>query len=136
MRSNINISHSGKPFSTQAKIPINSFMPISIEDMEKFIKRSPSKSCELDPIPTNLLKEVLDKTAPLITDILNASLTQGTFPQELKEALLHPLLKKNNLDLIKKNYHPVSNLAYIGRWIECIASAQIIMQVDTTDIMK
>ena len=54
---------------------MNNFMPISIEDM-----KNSSKICELDPIPTNLLKDVLDETATLITDILNAPLTQGTFP--------------------------------------------------------
>ena len=55
------------------------FTPISIEDMKEFIKSLPSKGCELGPIAAILLKDVLDETAPLIADMVNTSLTQGTF---------------------------------------------------------
>ena len=38
------------------------------------IKLSPGKSCELDPLPTWLLKECIAELVPLITDIVNMSL--------------------------------------------------------------
>ena len=38
------------------------------------IKLSPAKSCELDPLPTWLLKECKAELVPLITDIVNMSL--------------------------------------------------------------
>ena len=68
------------------------------------INKSPSKSCELDPIPTEILKEALPSIGPLFTSVVNESLQTGVFPQDLKEALVKPLLKKANLELIVKNY--------------------------------
>ena len=34
------------------------------------------------------------------------------FAEEWKTALLHPLIKKVGLDVIKPNFHPVSNLSF------------------------
>ena len=35
---------------------LNQFQPASVEEVKKIIMNSPSKSCSLDPLPTNLLK--------------------------------------------------------------------------------
>ena len=48
------------------------------------IKLSPIKSCELDPLPTWLLKECLAELGPLITDIVNMALRESMFPNQLK----------------------------------------------------
>ena len=64
----------------------------------KFIIKSPSKSCELDPLPTYLLKEVLEYLLPLITAIINKSLAESNVPLSFKKANIRPLLKKPNLD--------------------------------------
>ena len=82
---------------------------------------SPTKSCELDPIPTSLLKKILPSVSQLLTAIVNNSITLGTFPNCIKGALVQPLLKKANLDLINKNYRPVSNLSFVGKLIEHVA---------------
>ena len=82
------------------------------------ILATPNKSCKLDPILTNLLKQILPCVLQLITNIVNLSLDNGMFPDTLKMALVKPLLKKANLDLIDNNFRPVSNLAYIGKLAE------------------
>ena len=64
------------------------------------MKAAPSKTYELDPIPTILLKDILPKVASLTEAIVNKSLNMGTFVDSLKEAPLYPLLKKINLDLL------------------------------------
>ena len=50
--------------------------------------------------------------------IINKSLNTETFNDSLKEDLVHPLLKKKNLDLLDKNYCPVSNLSFLSKAIE------------------
>jgi hypothetical protein len=55
-------------------------------------------SCELDPLPTKLLKPCLDHVLPLITDIVNKSLSEQCVPASFKQAIVRPLLKKPNLD--------------------------------------
>ena len=95
------------------------------EYITKLVSKCPTKSCELDPIPTSLLKSIMPVAAPLIVDIVNMSLGSGVFPMEYKEALVRPLLKKAGLPLIDKNYRPVSNLAFIGKLIEQMVADQL-----------
>ena len=42
--------------------------------------KAPSKSCELDPIPTDLLKEVTHELSPILTDLINTSLKTRYIP--------------------------------------------------------
>ena len=62
------------------------------------ITLSPVKSCELDPLPTWLLKECIAELVPHITDIVNMSLRESTIPKLLKTAFIRPLLKNTGLD--------------------------------------
>ena len=54
--------------------------------LKMLILSSSSKSCDLDPIPTNVLKNCLYRIITPITDIINISLETSTFPQNFKEA--------------------------------------------------
>ena len=48
-------------------------------------------------------------------------------PQNMKEALLHPLLKKPKLDLQQfKNFRPVSNLSFVSKLIERAVCDQLL----------
>ena len=88
--------------------------------------KSPDKSCELDPLPTWLLKECIDELLPLVTSIINASLETCYVPQDFKGALIRPLLKKTSLDPdILKNYRPVSNLPFISKVLEKIVNQRL-----------
>ena len=90
------------------------------------IKLSPVKSCELDPLPTWLLKECKAELVPLITDIVNMSLRESMIPKSLKTAHIRPLLKKTGLDNdILKNYRPISNLTFISKVIEKVISGRL-----------
>ena len=69
-----------------------------------------SKLCELDVIPTTILKQGLDTVIVPITTIVNVSLENGNFASKWKTAIVHPIQKKVGLDLILSNFRPVSNL--------------------------
>ena len=64
-------------------------------DIKELVATTPNKSCKLDPIPTALLKSNIGVLAPVIADIVNVSLGNGKVYQDLKEALLRPLVKGN-----------------------------------------
>ena len=53
----------------------------------------------------------------------------GIFPDQFKEALIVPLLKKLGLELIEKNYRPVSNLQFISKLCERAAGNQLVGHV-------
>ena len=71
-----------------------SFEPATTAKVRKIMMSSPCKSCDLDPLPTALLKAYLDVLIKSITDILNASLCFGLFPEDFKYGHVNPVLKK------------------------------------------
>ena len=76
--------------------------------------KSPSKSCELDPLPTNLLKQVLEYVLLLIT------------------AIIRPRLKKPNLDKeVLNNYRPVSNLPFLSKILEKVVAKRLESHLST-----
>ena len=83
-----------------------------------------TKSCELDFLPTSLLKKALLYVINTITNIMNASLEQGVFPDSWKMAIIRPLLKKLGLELITSNYRLVSNLPFLSKVLEKIVLAR------------
>ncbi|CAC5407956.1 unnamed protein product [Mytilus coruscus] len=90
--------------------PLRSLSPVSNDELRKIILTAPTKSCELDLLPTKLLKPCVDHLLPSITDIVNTSLSEQCVPLSFKQAVVRPLLKKPSLDEeVLKNYRPVSN---------------------------
>jgi hypothetical protein len=56
------------------------------------------KSCELDPLPTSLVKHEVTAHVPVITSIINKAHESGSFPTSFKRAIETPTLKKASLD--------------------------------------
>ncbi len=78
--------------------------------------------------------ECIDEILPLITRIINLSLTLGNMPDSLKHAIITPL-KKLNLELLKKNYRPVYNLAFLSKLIERAVASQLIDHLSENELM-
>jgi hypothetical protein len=97
----------------------------------------PKKSCQLDPIPASLFFECLDNLVPIITSIMNTSLSSGKVPQCFKHALVQPLLKKSNLDPEEmKNYRPVSNLPFLSKVLERLVLEQLLQHLESNDLLE
>ena len=95
------------------------FLPVSNDFVLSILKKFPKKSCVLDPMPTKLLYQNIGIILPVITRIVNSSLTERYFPSSLKNAVVRPLLKKSSLDSNSLgNYRPVSNLPFLGKVIK------------------
>jgi hypothetical protein len=102
------------------------FKPATQDEVRIVVMKSPSKSCELDPLPTNLLKKVLECLLPLITRIINKSLVESDVPAYFKKAHVRPLIKKPNLDKeVLENYRPVSNLPFLSKILEKVVAARL-----------
>ena len=82
------------------------------------LSRPPDISCNLDPIPTKLLKKCKIALLPN-NNIINLSLSTGIFPGEFKNCSVHPKLKKHNLDKENlSNYRPIPYLSFISKLTE------------------
>ena len=89
--------------------------------------KSATKSCSLDPIPTDIIKRHIATLVPVITRLVNAFLAKGVVPKSFKRALVTPLLKKSTLDpQVHKNYRPVSNLPFISKVLERVVLRRLL----------
>ena len=61
------------------------------------IKKSPIKSCALDLILAQLFSKLLNPPMPYIVKVVNNSLSSGIMPDQLKKAMVFPVLKKATL---------------------------------------
>ena len=95
-----------------------SFCPLTESKVHAVIMKMRNKYCELDIIPTTIVKQILDACLLMITQIVNLSLTNGEFCEDWKTTVVKPLLKKPGIDLISKNYRPISNLPFISKLVE------------------
>ena len=102
------------------------FSLLTESQVKSVIMSMKTKSCELDPMPTHLLKSEIDIFLPSLTRLVNLSLGNGVFSKSWKCAIVRPLLKKTGLELIYKNYRPVSNLEFISKLTERCALLQFI----------
>ena len=83
----------------------------NFSEVTKLIAKSKPKTSKLDPAPTGLIKQSVNIVAPFVTNIINASLTSGIFPTDLKKGLILSLLKKPSVDREELcNYRPITNL--------------------------
>ena len=74
---------------------LRSFRLLSEKEVESIIKSLSSKSCELDVIPTNLLKEILPSILPLVMRLVNTSLKEGLFVETWKLAIVRTIVKED-----------------------------------------
>ena len=103
------------PLSLPDKSPpiFSSFKLVSIDEIKQLILSSPKSTCLLDRVLSNLLPHCIDSIAPIITRIINLSLSSGIFSKQLESALVKPLLKKSNQDPYDlKKYRPISDLFF------------------------
>ena len=99
--------------------------PMTEDKVALMVKSMKTKSCELDAIPTQVLKTMILAVLPIITKLVNIFLGNGDFYRAWKTATVRPLLKKVGLQLINSNYRLVSNLTFISKLTEKCIWAQV-----------
>ena len=75
-------------------------------------------------MPAKVLKIVSQNLATPLASIINASINQSRFPQDLKLADVSPVYKKND-NLNKANYRPVSILPSVSKVYESLMADQL-----------
>ena len=83
-----------------------------------------SKASSVGDIPTNMLKQTIDIHHPIMTQIINMSIENDCYPDDLKLVEVSPVFKKKD-DLDKENYKSVSALSHWPKVFEKIMHQQI-----------
>ena len=74
---------------------LSQWTTVTHDEVENMIGSALSKTCQLDPVPTWLVKDVSQLLSSFIALLFNKSLVSGIFPSDFKHAVVRPLLKKN-----------------------------------------
>ena len=121
----------------QSPPTFSSFKLVSVDEIKQLILFSPKLTCLLDPVPFNLLPHCIDSIAPIITRIVNLSVSSVFFPKQLKFASVKPFLEKSNLDPNDiKNYRPISNLSFLSKLIEHVIAARLSSHLSSHNLMS
>ena len=114
---------------------LETFNTLTSSELLGIIKSMPDKSCSSDAIPMWMFKECINELLPVVSYIVNESLSTGVFPTKLKAASVRPALKKSGLDSdALSNYRPISNLTYLSKIIEKCANQQLVKYIDTNKL--
>ena len=74
-----------------------------------------------DEMPASILKQCIETYIDPLTYLVNLSINQGIFPDELKIAKVLPIYKSDDKQLIQ-NYRPISVLPFFSKILEKIIS--------------
>jgi len=105
---------------------LEQFSEVSESYVSKLLQNCSSASCDLDPVPTKIVKSVSATLLPSITRLINLSITTGEFLESWKRAVVCPLLKKPTLPPELNNLRPVSNLQFISKLVEKVVANQVL----------
>ena len=100
------------------------FNQLSACDVKKNVLSIVSNAVGTDCISRAMIIPLLDIVNPIITHILNFSLSTSTFPSIWKEAQVIPLPKKPN-PLSFTDYRPISILPFLSKVLERIVHQQL-----------
>ena len=132
-------STGGSPVLSSLPDATSSFMDLqvfSMDEVKAVIMKAPAKSCSLDPIPTSVLKQFLPELLPFLTDMCNASLSQGYLPVNQRHAIISPRIKKVGADATDtKNYRPVSNLTFMSKIVERLVCQQLVSYLEVNQLL-
>ena len=121
------------------KIPINCtsmfFEPASVNEVSRLISNvKPKNSSGYDDISNKLLKTLHSVIIEPFTEIINRSLQEGSFPDDMKQADTIPLYKAKER-FFTTNYWPISLLLTLSKILEKIVYKRMLRFLDCNNII-
>ena len=105
------------------------FEPTTQQEIDVIIKESGMNCSPDDILPQKLYEDNISCLLPVITDLVNLSLSSGSI-DGAKLGNVIPLIKNQKLDANNlKNYRPVTNLTFLGKLIERVVLKRLESQL-------
>ena len=80
-----------------------------------------------DVIPTRLCKIVLTSSPDYFIALISLILQTGYFPNQFKQSVVRPLIKKSNFDPeLLSSYRPVTNLRFTSKLLKELSLSKLI----------
>ena len=115
---------------THIKLPY-----ISEDEISRTINSLKNASAGWDNIPTFVVKKVSKHIIRPLTYLINKSIEQGIFPDELKVAKVFPIYKSGDKKCIS-NYRPISVLSFFSKVFEKVMYNHLIDFIDENNILS
>ena len=104
---------------------MSAFQVVSAEDVTAVVRHLPDKTSVADPIPTAILKNVVDLVAPYIAELFSQLLAVGQFCVLFKYAFVMPIVRKIGMDASQvSSYRPISNLSVFKNARACCCKTE------------
>ena len=118
-------------------IPTFNFTPASFSDVDKAIQElKNSHSKDSDGINTKIIKTIKNIIIQPLTDLINQSMANGTFPKVFKTAKVVPLFKGKGSADDYNNYRPISLLPILSKVYERILKNQINKHFESNNLFS
>ena len=131
IRANISPMSSSLTSGSSTPSILDSFCPVSIDDIAALLGQMKPSSSPLDVLPTTMFLKVFNCIGPCVANIINRSLLSGCVPRYFKQAIVQPLLKKSNLDAsLPENYRPISKLPFFSKILEKTVEKQLVQTLE------
>ena len=115
--------------------PLTAFHPVSESIVREVMYKNATKSCELEPLPSSLLAELIDDLLPSFTSVINDAFDrQLSFCVQIRRC--QAVEKKSSLDTESlRNYRPVSNLPFLSKITEKIVLLQLSLHRESNNLL-
>ncbi|CAG9130076.1 unnamed protein product [Plutella xylostella] len=110
------------------------FSQFADSDVERSILAITSNAVGSDSISRKMVLPILDIILPVISHILNFSISSNTFPSTWKDAQVTPLPKKSNPSF--SDYRPISILPFLSKVLERLVHHQLNRFLVRNDLMN
>ena len=107
---------------------------INTEQILKIISTITNSASGYDELPASILKQCTNLYIGPLTYLINMSITQGIFPQQLKITRVIPIYKGEDEQLLE-NYRPISVLPYFSKIFEKIIASYVFEFLETNNIL-
>lgn len=129
---NTNTTYPDLPSITNQKLQ---FKPTTYKEVKKAIDSlKPKTSSGTDEISAKLVKRCKDELTLPLTNIINKSLQQGTFPTLLKTSKIYPKYKKGQQNK-PGSYRPISLISTFSKIIEKIVHTRLLTHLEQHNLL-
>ena len=110
------------------------WQPTNEAEVKRIVNKLNNVKPGPDKIPISIIKKNIDFLCPILTHLVNLSLTSGVFPTVHKRGIITPLYKNNDRHDIT-NYRPICLLNAISKLLEKIASQRILKHLEENNLL-
>jgi hypothetical protein len=104
-----------------------SLKPATREEIIKIVKRlKNSESTGVDGVKVSVIKKSILAFVDVFTFLINQMLSEGVFPQYLKEAILIPIFKNKGIASEMGNYRPLALLTIFSKIYENVIKSRLV----------